>query len=168
MYVKYTPCLYLWTTFIRTLGFARFYYIWIKNNIWSCGLNMFDVLNKRRSVLWWFVQRIASFQVAIGALGKVQTLPRFDAAGQVVKAEVINVSWSADHRVLDGATVARFSNLMKDYIEHPAKMVLDLRWTSHYLFILVLQCIRRGHHDLITLTRKDFWRRTKSINCLGD
>jgi len=66
-------------------------------------------------------------QVAIGALGKVQTLPRFDAAGQVVKAEVINVSWSADHRVLDGATVARFSNLMKDYIEHPAKMVLDLR-----------------------------------------
>jgi len=66
-------------------------------------------------------------QVAIGALGKVQNLPRFDAAGNVVKASVINVSWSADHRVLDGATVARFSNLMKDYIENPTKMVLDLR-----------------------------------------
>ena len=67
------------------------------------------------------------FQVAIGALGKVQTLPRFDEAGNVVKAQLINVSWSADHRVLDGATVARFSNLMKDYIENPSKMVLDLR-----------------------------------------
>ena len=66
-------------------------------------------------------------QVAIGALGKVQTLPRFDSDGNVVKAQLINVSWSADHRVLDGATVARFSNLMKDYIENPAKMVLDLR-----------------------------------------
>jgi len=66
-------------------------------------------------------------QVAIGALGKVQTLPRFDEAGNVVKAQLINVSWSADHRVLDGATVARFSNLMKDYIENPSKMVLDLR-----------------------------------------
>ena len=67
------------------------------------------------------------FQVAIGALGKVQPLPRFDEAGNVVKAQLINVSWSADHRVLDGATVARFSNLMKDYIENPSKMVLDLR-----------------------------------------
>ena len=66
-------------------------------------------------------------QVAIGALGKVQTLPRFDEGGNVVKAQLINVSWSADHRVLDGATVARFSNLMKDYIENPSKMVLDLR-----------------------------------------
>ena len=58
------------------------------------------------------------FQVAIGALGKVQTLPRFDAAGNVVRAQLVNVSWSADHRVLDGATVARFSNTMKNYIEH--------------------------------------------------
>ncbi|XP_068175101.1 lipoamide acyltransferase component of branched-chain alpha-keto acid dehydrogenase complex, mitochondrial [Antennarius striatus] len=66
-------------------------------------------------------------EVAIGALGKIQVLPRFDAAGQVVRAHVMNVSWSADHRVIDGATMCRFSNLWKEYLENPALMVLDLK-----------------------------------------
>lgn len=65
-------------------------------------------------------------QVAIGAIGKIQKLPRFDANDNVVKAHIMNVSWSADHRVIDGATMARFSNLMKSYIENPASMILDL------------------------------------------
>merc|ERR1711909_32988 len=49
-------------------------------------------------------------QVAIGAIGKVQALPRFDKYDNVIKAHIVKFSWSADHRVLDGATVARFSN----------------------------------------------------------
>jgi 2-oxoisovalerate dehydrogenase E2 component (dihydrolipoyl transacylase) len=40
---------------------------------------------------------------------------------------IMNVSWSADHRVIDGATVARFSNLWKSYVEHPQMMISDLR-----------------------------------------
>ena len=66
-------------------------------------------------------------QVAIGAIGKVQALPRFDKYDNVIKAHIVKFSWSADHRVLDGATVARFSNRMKDYLEEPASMVLNLR-----------------------------------------
>ena len=66
-------------------------------------------------------------EVAIGALGKLRTLPRYNAKGEVYPATVMNVSWSADHRLLDGATVARFSNLWKDYLENPASMVLDLK-----------------------------------------
>ena len=66
-------------------------------------------------------------QVAIGALGKIQKLPRFDANDNVVKAHIMNVSWSADHRVIDGATMARFSNMMKTYIEKPSSMIFDLR-----------------------------------------
>jgi len=65
-------------------------------------------------------------QVAIGALGKVQKVPRFDSNDNLVKAHIMNVSWSADHRIIDGATMARFSNLMKSYIENPATMILDL------------------------------------------
>lgn len=65
-------------------------------------------------------------QVAIGALGKVQKLPRFDSNDNLIKAHIMNVSWSADHRIIDGATMARFSNLMKSYIENPATMILDL------------------------------------------
>ncbi|XP_039984898.1 lipoamide acyltransferase component of branched-chain alpha-keto acid dehydrogenase complex, mitochondrial isoform X2 [Xiphias gladius] len=66
-------------------------------------------------------------EVAIGALGKIQILPRFDAGGQVVPAHIMNVSWSADHRVIDGATMCRFSNLWREYLENPAGMVLDLK-----------------------------------------
>ncbi|KAK5870400.1 hypothetical protein PBY51_025037 [Eleginops maclovinus] len=66
-------------------------------------------------------------EVAIGALGKIQVLPRFDAAGQVVRAHIMNVSWSADHRIIDGATMSRFSNLWREYLENPASMVLDLK-----------------------------------------
>merc|ERR1711871_470910 len=47
-------------------------------------------------------------QVAIGAVGKLQTLPRFDSDGNVVPRTIMNISWSADHRVIDGATMARF------------------------------------------------------------
>jgi 2-oxoisovalerate dehydrogenase E2 component (dihydrolipoyl transacylase) len=45
---------------------------------------------------------------------------------QVYEANIVNVSWAADHRVIDGATIARFSNLFKEYIENPALMVADM------------------------------------------
>lgn len=57
--------------------------------------------------------------VAIGALGRVQVVPRFDEDDNITKVHIINVSWSADHRVIDGATMARFSNLWKQYLEDP-------------------------------------------------
>ncbi|XP_077980987.1 lipoamide acyltransferase component of branched-chain alpha-keto acid dehydrogenase complex, mitochondrial-like [Glandiceps talaboti] len=66
-------------------------------------------------------------EVAIGALGKIQAVPRFDEDDQVYKAYVMNVSWSADHRVIDGATMARFSNLWKSYVENPETMIFDLK-----------------------------------------
>jgi 2-oxoisovalerate dehydrogenase E2 component (dihydrolipoyl transacylase) len=79
--------------------------------------------------------------VAIGALGKVSILPRFAgtlpgagaAAGAkggadgVVAASIMPVSWSADHRVVDGASMARFSADWKAYIEQPESMLCELR-----------------------------------------
>ncbi|XP_062991794.1 lipoamide acyltransferase component of branched-chain alpha-keto acid dehydrogenase complex, mitochondrial isoform X1 [Elgaria multicarinata webbii] len=66
-------------------------------------------------------------EVAIGALGKIQIVPRFNSKGEVCKAQIMNVSWSADHRIIDGATMSRFSNLWKSYLENPASMLLDLK-----------------------------------------
>ncbi|XP_058495343.1 lipoamide acyltransferase component of branched-chain alpha-keto acid dehydrogenase complex, mitochondrial [Solea solea] len=66
-------------------------------------------------------------EVAIGALGKIQVLPRFGSNGQVVPAHIMKVSWSADHRIIDGATMCRFSNLWSEYLQNPARMVLDLK-----------------------------------------
>lgn len=66
-------------------------------------------------------------EVAIVALGKVQLLPRFDAKGNVVARSIMQVSWSGDHRVIDGGTIARFTNLWKKYLEEPSSMLLALR-----------------------------------------
>jgi len=66
-------------------------------------------------------------EVMIGALGKTQKTPAFNAKGEVVAKSMMHVAWSADHRLIDGATVARFSNRWKDYIERPEEMVLFLK-----------------------------------------
>jgi len=66
-------------------------------------------------------------EVAIGAIGRIQEVPRFDEDDNIYKAHIVNVSWSADHRVIEGATMARFSNLWKSYLENPASMLMDLR-----------------------------------------
>lgn len=66
-------------------------------------------------------------EVAIVALGKVRYLPRFAANGEVEKAALLNISWGADHRILDGATLAEFSNKWKQFIEQPDRLLLRLR-----------------------------------------
>lgn len=66
-------------------------------------------------------------EVAIAALGKIQKLPRFDDDGNVVARHMLNVSWAADHRILDGATVARFSNAWKMSLEAPSTLLLSLK-----------------------------------------
>ncbi|XP_037288427.2 dihydrolipoamide branched chain transacylase E2 [Rhipicephalus microplus] len=70
---------------------------------------------------------IARPMVCIGAIGTIQKLPRFDADDNLIKAHIMQVSWSADHRVIDGATMSRFSNLWKMYLETPAMMLVHLK-----------------------------------------
>jgi len=60
-------------------------------------------------------------------MGKVQKLPRYNSNNEVVPVHIMNISWSADHRVIDGATVANFSNVWKNYLEHPMSMLLDTK-----------------------------------------
>ncbi|RHW72585.1 dihydrolipoamide branched chain transacylase [Trypanosoma brucei equiperdum] len=62
-------------------------------------------------------------QVAIGAIGRIQQLPRFDASGNVVRANILAMSWTADHRVIDGATLVRFSNAFKRCLESPGLLI---------------------------------------------
>lgn len=66
-------------------------------------------------------------EVAIVALGKLQTLPRFNAKGELEARQIMQVSWSGDHRVIDGGTIARFCNLWKQYLEQPQEMLLAMR-----------------------------------------
>lgn len=104
-------------------------------------------------------------EVAIIAMGRIQTLPQFDEDGNVYPASIMAVSIpeslttmlcpytkrttcgnfyttivfgvntlcfhqvniGADHRVLDGATVAKFCNEWKLFIEKPELLMLYTR-----------------------------------------
>jgi 2-oxoisovalerate dehydrogenase E2 component (dihydrolipoyl transacylase) len=63
---------------------------------------------------------------AIVALGKLQHLPRFDKQGNVESRAIMQISWSGDHRIIDGATMARFNNLWKHYLESPSAMLMAM------------------------------------------
>jgi 2-oxoisovalerate dehydrogenase E2 component (dihydrolipoyl transacylase) len=65
-------------------------------------------------------------EAAIVALGKLQTLPRFNAQGEVEARSIMQVSWSGDHRIIDGGTIARFCNLWKSFLEKPTNMLVHM------------------------------------------
>jgi 2-oxoisovalerate dehydrogenase E2 component (dihydrolipoyl transacylase) len=64
-------------------------------------------------------------QVAIIALGTSQVVPRFDDANNVIPVEVLNLSGAADHRIIDGATMARFVQTLKKQIQEPYLLFLN-------------------------------------------
>jgi len=66
-------------------------------------------------------------QVAIGALGRIRTVPKYGDNDELVPARTMTVSWSGDHRVIDGATMARFSNHFKVLVEKPTTLLAHLR-----------------------------------------
>ena len=65
-------------------------------------------------------------EAAIVALGKLQTLPRFNDKGEVEARSIMQVSWSGDHRVIDGGSIARFCNLWKSFLEKPSNMIVHM------------------------------------------
>jgi 2-oxoisovalerate dehydrogenase E2 component (dihydrolipoyl transacylase) len=70
---------------------------------------------------------IVSNEMAIVALGRMQKLPRYDENDALVPKQILPISWSADHRIIDGATIARFGNHWKKLIENPALLASELR-----------------------------------------
>lgn len=70
---------------------------------------------------------ITSPQVAILGVGRSKAVPAFDENGQVVRKEEAMFSWSADHRVVDGAMMARFAESVKGYLEQVETMMVRLR-----------------------------------------
>lgn len=64
-------------------------------------------------------------QTAILGLGRIQeTAEVID--GEVVPRTTVKLSLSYDHRVIDGATAARFMNVIKRNLENPEKMLMEM------------------------------------------
>lgn len=69
---------------------------------------------------------IVEKEVSILGVGKMRTIPAFNEEGEVVAKQVCNFSWSADHRVIDGATMARAAEVVRGFVEDPDSMVMYL------------------------------------------
>ena len=74
------------------------------------NLGMFDVEE--------FIAIINPPQAAILAIGSIKDVPVVQD-GEIVPGKRMNITLSADHRVTDGAEVARFLQAVKRYLENP-------------------------------------------------
>ncbi len=63
-------------------------------------------------------------QAAILAVGSVRRVPVFDAHDRVVPAQLLTATVSADHRVTDGAEVARFLQELKGILENGFELIV--------------------------------------------
>ncbi|KAI8258276.1 Lipoamide acyltransferase component of branched-chain alpha-keto acid dehydrogenase complex [Colletotrichum sp. SAR11_239] len=72
---------------------------------------------------------IVDKEVAILGIGRMRAVPAFESedSDRVVRKHVTNFSWSADHRVVDGATMARAAEVVRRVVEEPDVMVMHLR-----------------------------------------
>jgi pyruvate dehydrogenase E2 component (dihydrolipoamide acetyltransferase)/2-oxoisovalerate dehydrogenase E2 component (dihydrolipoyl transacylase) len=63
-------------------------------------------------------------EVGIMGVGKVIKRPVYNHDGHLRPADLVYLSFSFDHRVLDGAVGAAFGNAVKRHLEHPAAMLV--------------------------------------------
>ncbi|CAG8459159.1 6977_t:CDS:2 [Ambispora leptoticha] len=79
---------------------------------------------------------VVSSELCLAAIGKINRLPRFEMVNdeksgrlreKVVAKSLVKISFCADHRVIDGATVARFSETWKNLIENPVLLSFKLK-----------------------------------------
>lgn len=70
---------------------------------------------------------ISEPQVAIVGIGRSKIVPAFNENEELVKKEEATLSWSADHRVVDGAECARCAEKVKAYLEDPGSMIVGMR-----------------------------------------
>jgi pyruvate dehydrogenase E2 component (dihydrolipoamide acetyltransferase)/2-oxoisovalerate dehydrogenase E2 component (dihydrolipoyl transacylase) len=67
-------------------------------------------------------------EVGILGVGKVIRRPVYDDAGRVHPADLLYLSMSFDHRVVDGAIGAVFGNAVIRRLTHPARLLLSGPW----------------------------------------
>jgi 2-oxoisovalerate dehydrogenase E2 component (dihydrolipoyl transacylase) len=76
----------------------------------------------------YFVPTILRPAAAIIAIGKSHKVPKYVEGKENMwePIDCITFSITADHRIIDGASVARFSQKLKQYIENPNLMLISM------------------------------------------
>ncbi|WP_175986755.1 dihydrolipoamide acetyltransferase family protein [Bacillus sp. Marseille-Q1617] len=65
-------------------------------------------------------------EVGLLAFHKTKKRPMVNDQDEIVIRSMMNVSMSFDHRVVDGGTAVRFTNRLRDLIEEPQTLLLEL------------------------------------------
>src|SRR5262249_58929963 len=65
-------------------------------------------------------------EVAILGVGRIDLQPRV-VDGQMVPRQCMGISFTFDHRVLDGEDAGRFMAVLRRYLEQPVELLLKLR-----------------------------------------
>ncbi len=69
-------------------------------------------------------------EVGIMGVGKLIRRPMYDAHGNIRPADLIYLSFSFDHRVVDGAVGAAFGNAVIRQLQNPASLLLPERFAG--------------------------------------
>ncbi|MEI5909010.1 dihydrolipoamide acetyltransferase family protein [Bacillus spongiae] len=65
-------------------------------------------------------------EAALIAFHKTKKRPMVNDTDDIVIRKMMNISFSFDHRVADGGTAVKFTNLLTQYIENPSTMLVEL------------------------------------------
>ncbi len=65
-------------------------------------------------------------EVAICGVHAIKKTPVINDEGEVVPGRVMYLSVSIDHRIVDGATGARWMNVIKECLEEPSKLLFEV------------------------------------------
>ncbi len=63
-------------------------------------------------------------EVGIMGVGKIRRSPEYDDRGEIRPVDQVYLSFSFDHRIVDGAVAAVFGNAILDALTHPARLLL--------------------------------------------
>lgn len=68
---------------------------------------------------------VVTSEVCIGAIGKLRKVPRFDEKDNVIPQWICETSWSADHRVVDGMSIAKMVARWRELLMEPGLMLVQ-------------------------------------------
>ncbi|MFO8236600.1 MAG: dihydrolipoamide acetyltransferase family protein [Bacteroidales bacterium] len=64
-------------------------------------------------------------QAAILGIGRIVKKPVVNENDEIVPGQVLPLSMSVDHRIVDGGEVSRFLNTLMDYLSEPVNMIME-------------------------------------------
>lgn len=84
----------------------------------------FSITNLGGAGIEYFTPIINTPEVAILGVGALQNELAFDEEKNVIEKQMLPLSMTYDHQLIDGAPAAEFMQLVADYLEQPYRLIL--------------------------------------------